>query len=152
MAGVNKAIVVGNLGADPDFRVTTGGQPVCRLSVATTRTWKNQNTNEQVSETEWHRITVWGKSAEHCSKYLKKGRQVYVEGRLRTSSYEQEGVKKYSTEIVAETVQFLGGKDGAGDSSGGHEGSEGASSASHGPEHEQAPTPSSIGDDDDIPF
>lgn len=111
MAGINKAIIVGNLGADPDLRHTQSGTAVCRLSVATTRVWKNQQTNEQQSETEWHRITVWGKQAEHCEKYLAKGRQVYVEGRLRTTQYEKEGQKHYSTEIVADIVQFLGGKN-----------------------------------------
>lgn len=111
MAGINKAIVVGNLGADPELRHTQSGTPVCRLSVATTRVWKNQQTNEQQSETEWHRVTVWGKQAEHCEKYLSKGRQVYVEGRLRTTQYEKDGQKHYSTEIVAEVVQFLGGKN-----------------------------------------
>lgn len=111
MAGINKAIVVGNLGADPELRHTQSGTAVCRLSVATTRVWKNQQTNEQQSETEWHRITVWGKQAEHCDKYLSKGRQVYVEGRLRTTQYEKEGQKHYSTEIIADVVQFLGGKN-----------------------------------------
>jgi len=111
MAGINKAIVVGNLGADPELRHTQSGTAVCRLSVATTRVWKNQQTNEQQSETEWHRITVWGKQAEHCDKYLSKGRQVYVEGRLRTTQYDKEGQKHYSTEIVADVVQFLGGKN-----------------------------------------
>lgn len=92
------------------MRHTQGGSAVCRLSVATTRSWLNRQTNERTEETEWHRVTVWGKQAEHCSNYLAKGRSVYVEGRLRTSSYEQDGHKKYSTEIVAETVQFLGGQ------------------------------------------
>lgn len=110
MAGVNKVILIGNLGRDPEMRHTQGGSAVCRLSVATTRSWLNRQTNERTEETEWHRVTVWGKQAEHCSNYLAKGRSVYVEGRLRTSSYEQDGQKKYSTEIVAETVQFLGGQ------------------------------------------
>lgn len=107
--------------------------------VATTRVWKNQQTNEQQSETEWHRITVWGKQAEHCDEYLSKGRQVYVEGRLRTTQYDKEGHKHYSTEIVADIVQFLGGKNdnGGGSSDGG--GSRGASKNS---------TPSSDPDDD----
>lgn len=110
MAGVNKVIIVGHLGSDPDLKTTSNDNSVCRLSVATTRNWKNKQTGESQQETEWHRVTVWGKQAEHCEKYLSKGRQVYVEGRLRTSSYEKEGVKCYSTEVVAEMVQFLGGK------------------------------------------
>ncbi len=114
MAGVNKAIIVGNLGRDPELRYTQGGQPVCNLAVATSRRYTNNRTNELVEETEWHRIVVWGKQAEHCNNYLTKGRQVYVEGRLRTSSYEREGQRHYSTEIVAETVQFLSGGNGRG--------------------------------------
>lgn len=113
MAGINKVILIGHLGRDPEMRYTQSGAGVCRLSLATTRSWKNKQTDERVEETEWHRITVWGKQAEHCEKYLVKGRQVYVEGRLRTSSYEdQEGNKRYSTEVVADTVQFLGGAGG----------------------------------------
>ncbi|MFZ6183258.1 single-stranded DNA-binding protein [Nannocystis pusilla] len=109
MAGVNKAIVLGRLGRDPELRYMQNGQPVCKLNVATSRKYQNKN-NEMVEETEWHRITVWGKQAEHCNNFLTKGREVYVEGRLRTSSYEKEGQKHYTTEIVADTVQFLGGR------------------------------------------
>ena len=156
MAGVNKAIIVGNLGRDPEYRVTEGGQPVCKLAVATTRTWKNKQTDEHQEETEWHRITVWGKQAEHCNNFLSKGRQVYVEGRLRTSSYEQDGVKKFSTEIVAETVQFLGGRQdnqggGQGDGQGGNSGQSGYNQQAQ----TSAPAQSSasdVDDDDDIPF
>jgi len=115
MSGVNKAIIVGNLGRDPELRYTQGGSPVCQLSIATTRAYTNKN-NDRIEETEWHRVVVWGKSAEHCNEYLSKGRQVYVEGRIQTRSYEdKDGVKRYSTEIVAESVQFLGRKpDGQG--------------------------------------
>lgn len=122
MAGVNKAIIVGNLGRDPELRYTQGGQPVCNLAVATSRRYTNNRTNELVEETEWHRIVVWGKQAEHCNNYLVKGRQVYVEGRLRTSSYEREGQRHYSTEVVAETVQFLSGGNGRGGGGGGGQG------------------------------
>jgi single-strand DNA-binding protein len=117
MAGVNKVILIGNLGRDPELNQTQGGQSVCRLSLATKRTFKNK-AEETVEETEWHRITVWGRSAENCAKYLSKGSGAYVEGRLKTSSYEQDGIKKYSTEVIAETVQFLAGKGGGGNSSG----------------------------------
>ncbi|MGH1345698.1 MAG: single-stranded DNA-binding protein [Nannocystales bacterium] len=119
MAGVNKAIIVGNLGRDPELRYTQGGSPVCQLSVATTRAYTNKTTNDRVEETEWHRIVVWGKQAEHCNNYLAKGRQVYVEGRIQTRNYEdKEGIKRYSTEIIADVVQFLGGR-GGGDGGGG---------------------------------
>jgi single-strand DNA-binding protein len=118
MAGVNKVILVGNLGRDPEVSYTGTGTPVARLNLATTRTYQNKQ-QEKVEETEWHRISVWGKQAENCQKYLSKGRQVYIEGRLRTSEYEQDGVKKYSTEIVANIVQFLGGGSGGGGGAGG---------------------------------
>lgn len=109
---VNKVIIIGNLGQDPELRYTQGGQAVCRLSIATSRKYLNKQSNEMVEETEWHRVTVWGKQAENCNTYLTKGRSVYVEGRLRTSSYEKDGQTHYSTEIVAEEVKFLGGGSG----------------------------------------
>ena len=118
MSGVNKVIILGNLGQDPEIHEMKSGTKVCRLNVATTRRWTSKDTGEKVEETEWHRISVWGPQADPCKKYLSKGRQVYVEGRLRTSSYEKEGVKHYATEIVADTVQFIGGKN-DGDSKGG---------------------------------
>ncbi len=122
MASVNKVIIIGNLGRDPELKYTQGGTPVCRLSIATTRAYNNKN-QERVEETEWHRVVVWSKQAEHCNNYLSKGRQVYVEGRLRTSSYEdKEGVKRYSTEIVADTVQFLGSRGEGGGGGGGQQG------------------------------
>lgn len=109
MSGINKVIIVGNLGRDPEIRYTQGGTAVTQLSVATTRSFTRGE--ERVEETEWHRVVVWGKTAEHCGQYLTKGRQVYVEGRLQTRSWDdKDGNKRYATEIVAETVQFLGGK------------------------------------------
>lgn len=161
---VNKVIIIGNLGRDPELRHTQGGSPVASLSVATTRKWRNKQTNEMVEETEWHRVTVWGKSAEHCNEYLSKGRQVYVEGRLQTRSYEKNGEKRYATEIVADTVQFLGGKGGGqqqgygggpsqgGGYGGGQYGAQGGSGYGS-----QGPAPYDPGgythpQDDDVPF
>lgn len=118
MAGVNKAIILGHLGRDPELRYLQSGQPVCKLNIATSRRYTNKN-NEAVEETEWHRVSVWGKQAEHCNNYLTKGRQVYVEGRLRTSSYDKDGQKHYTTEIVADTVQFIGGRGEGGEGGGG---------------------------------
>ena len=113
MASVNKAIILGNLGADPDLRYTPSSQPVAELRIATTEHWTTRE-GERKEQTEWHRIVVWGKQAEHCKTYLKKGGQVYVEGRLRTRQWEdKEGQKRYTTEIVADRVQFLGGPAGA---------------------------------------
>lgn len=109
MSGVNKVIVVGRLGSDPEVKTIAQGQTVARLSVATSEVWNDKNGQKQ-ERTEWHRIVVWGRQAENCGKHLSKGRQVYVEGRLQTRSWEDaQGQKKYSTEIVATSVQFLGG-------------------------------------------
>lgn len=108
MAGVNKVIIVGRLGADPETRQVGNGGNVARLSVATSENWVDKEGQKQ-ERTEWHRIVVWGKLAEICGRHLSKGRQVYIEGRLQTRSWEDGGQKKYSTEIVANTVQFLGG-------------------------------------------
>jgi single-strand DNA-binding protein len=109
MAGVNKVIVLGRLGADPEIKNVSANSTVARLSVATSENWTDRDGKKQ-ERTEWHRIVVWGKLAELCGKYLTKGRQVYVEGRLQTRSWEDpQGQKRYSTEVVANTVQFLGG-------------------------------------------
>jgi single-strand DNA-binding protein len=109
MSGVNKVIVLGRLGADPEVKTVAGGQNVARLSVATSENWTDREGQKQ-ERTEWHRVVVWGKLAELCGKYLSKGRQVYLEGRLQTRQWEdQQGQKRYSTEIVANTVQFLSG-------------------------------------------
>jgi single-strand DNA-binding protein len=109
MSGVNKVILVGRLGADPEIKTVGGGQSVARLSLATSENWTGKDGQKQ-ERTEWHRIVVWGRQAENCGKHLSKGRQVYIEGRLQTRSWEDpQGQKKYSTEIVASTVQFLGG-------------------------------------------
>ena len=109
MASVNKAIIIGNLTRDPELRHTQGGTAVCTLSIATNRTWKDKNEEKQ-EEVEFHRVTVWSKTAENVAKFCAKGKQVYVEGRLKTTSYEKDGEKKYSTEIVADQVLFLGSK------------------------------------------
>ncbi|HWO18333.1 MAG TPA: single-stranded DNA-binding protein [Kofleriaceae bacterium] len=113
--GVNKVILVGHLGADPDMRYTPSGQGVCELRLATSESWNDKNGQRQ-ERTEWHRIVVWGKRAEVCSKYLAKGRQVFVEGRIQTRTYDdKDGNKRYITEIIANDVQFLGGgRDGGG--------------------------------------
>ena len=111
MAGVNKVIILGRLGQDPEVKTVGQASTVARLSVATSKKWKDKNGQEQ-EKTEWHRISVWGKLGELCGKYLTKGRQVYVEGELQTRSWEDNGQKKYATEIVAQTVQFLGSGNG----------------------------------------
>lgn len=109
---VNKVILVGNLGKDPQTRSTPNGQEVATLTVATSEKYKDK-AGELQERTEWHTVVVWGKQAESCGKYLSKGRQVYVEGRLATRKWtDKEGVEKYTTEVVAENVKFLGGGTG----------------------------------------
>ncbi len=107
MAGVNKVILVGNLGADPEMRYTAGGTAVCKFRIATTERYKDRQGNMQ-ERTDWHRVTAWGKLAEICGQYLAKGKQVYIEGRLEYGSYEKDGVKHYTTDIIANTMQMLG--------------------------------------------
>lgn len=115
MASVNKVILIGNLGRDPELRFTKGGQAVANFSLATSDTFTNREGGRE-ERTEWHRIVVWGKSAENCSKYLSKGRTVYVEGQLRTREWEdKDGNKRQTTEVHAQTVQFLGSPGGRGD-------------------------------------
>jgi len=108
MAGINKAIIIGRLGRDPEVRYTPAGLAVANISVATSEEWRDKETGEKKERTEWHRVIVFGKRAEVCGEYLSKGRQIYVEGRLQTRSWEQDGVTRYTTEIVANDIQFLG--------------------------------------------
>ncbi len=110
MAGVNKVILIGNLGRDPELRYTQSGQAVANFTLATTESFsKKDGTRDE--RTEWHRIVVWGRQAENCSQYLAKGRSAYIEGRLQTREWEnKEGQKQRTTEVVAQTVQFLGGR------------------------------------------
>ena len=114
MASVNKVILVGNLGRDPETRYTTGGDAVTNIRVATTDTWKDKN-GEKQEKTEWHRVAFFGKLAEIAGEYLKKGSQVYVEGRLQTRKWQdKDGQDKYTTEIVANAMQMLGSRQGMG--------------------------------------
>lgn len=147
MAGVNKVIIVGRLGADPEVR-TVGSGTVAHLRVATSENWVDKEGQKQ-ERTEWHRIVAWGRLAEICGQHLSKGRQVYVEGRLQTRSWEdQQGQKRYSTEIVANTVQFLGAAQGERPSS---SSSPAAARDSFGQPHDFGPEPS-FDSAEDIPF
>ena len=111
MAGINKAIIVGNLGKDPEVRYTQDGRAVTNFTIATSEDWKDKDSGEKRERTEWHRIVAFGRLGEICGEYLSKGRQVYVEGRIQTRDWEdREGVKRYTTEIIASTVQFLGNR------------------------------------------
>ena len=114
--GVNKVILVGNLGADPETRYTQGGGAITTIRIATSESWKDKTTGEAQERTEWHRLKFFGRLAEIAGEYLKKGRQVYVEGSLRTDKYtDKEGIERFSTDIIANEMQMLGGNPGAGE-------------------------------------
>lgn len=116
MSGLNKAMIIGRLGKDPEIRYTTGGMAIANFSIATSEEWKDKESNEKKERTEWHRIVAFGKLGEICGEYLSKGKQVYIEGRIQTRSWDdKEGNRKYTTEIVASDMQFLDRKD-SGDS------------------------------------
>ncbi|HET7792088.1 MAG TPA: single-stranded DNA-binding protein [Rhizobacter sp.] len=120
MASINKVILIGNLGRDPEVRYTPNGSAICNVTIATSRNWKDKNSGEKMEETEWHRVVFFDRLAEIAGEYLKKGRPVYVEGRLKTRKWtDKDGIEKYTTEIMADNMQLLGGRDGGG---GGDEG------------------------------
>lgn len=118
---VNKVILVGNLGKDPEVRYTSGGQAVANLRIATSRSWTDKQSGQRKEETEWHDVEVWGKQAEQCGEYLAKGRQVYVEGRLKTDKWQdkQSSQERSKVKVVADTVRFLGGRGAGGGGGGG---------------------------------
>ncbi len=159
MASVNKVILVGNLGRDPEVRYSPDGVAICNISLATTSQWKDRNSGEKREETEWHRVVFYNRLAEIAGEYLRKGRPVYVEGRIKTRKFQDKetGADRYSTEIVAEQMQMLGGRDG-GDSSGDFGGE--SSPRAQRPAQQQprpaapqaAPAANLADMDDDIPF
>jgi single-strand DNA-binding protein len=115
MASVNKVILIGNLGRDPEVRYTPNGAAICNVSIATTRNWKSKDSGERQEETEWHRVVFYDRLAEIAGEYLKKGRPVYVEGRLKTRKWQdKEGKDTYTTEVIADQMQLLGGREGGG--------------------------------------
>lgn len=161
--GINKVILVGNLGADPETRYTANGGAITNIRLATSESWKDKQTGENQERTEWHRVVLFGKLGEIAGEYLKKGRQVYIEGSLRTNKYtDKEGIERYSTDIVAAEMQMLGGPGGGGEGGGGggysrdrggeRSGGEsrGAPASSSRPSQPQKPADSF--EDDDIPF
>ena len=144
-SGINKVILVGNLGQDPEVKYTAGGAAVTTLSIATSDSWKDRDTGEDQERTEWHRVVLWRRLAEIAGEYLKKGSKVYVEGQLQTRKWEQEGQTRYTTEIIARDIQFLDSK--------------GTSSNTPSPENSDTSSNESIPEageaemeDDDIPF
>ena len=164
--GVNKVILIGNVGSDPELKYTTNGAGVSNFSVATNETWTDKNTNERQERTEWHRIVAWGRLAEICNQYLRKGSKVYIEGSLQTRSWEgQDGQKRYTTEIRAAEMQMLDSREdaGGGNYGGGGEGhsqqpapaqpAQGTAPMGNGPQGGGASEPPPFNDpDDDLPF
>jgi single-strand DNA-binding protein len=156
MAGVNKVIIIGNLGRDPEIKYTQSNQPVANFSVATSDSWKDKSTDEWVEKTEWHRVVAFRYVAERAEKYLRKGKQVYVEGKLQTRKWTgQDGNDRYTTEIVADKLVLLGRRDeegsgpyGGGGQGGGQGGSTGGFEAGPGP----AAGGGGAADDEDLPF
>jgi len=168
--GVNKVILIGNLGADPETRYTGSGTAITSLRLATSESWTDKSSGEKQERTEWHRVKLFGRLAEIAGEYLKKGRQVYIEGSLRTDKYtDKDGVERFSTDIVANEMQMIGGNAGEGGGGGGGFGGGGARSGGGGPRgparsggagggddrapQRGNPPPSNDNfDDDDIPF
>ncbi len=169
--GINKVILVGNLGNDPEVRYTTSGTAIASLSIATSESWTDKQSGEKQERTEWHRVKMFGRLAEIAGEYLKKGRQVYIEGSLRTDKYtDKSGVEKYSTDIIASEMQMLGGNEGGGGGGGGQRerpqssgggqrqgggnyGNPSRGSDDHGGPSRQSPAPADSGfADDEIPF
>lgn len=144
--GVNKVIIVGNLGQDPETRYMPSGSAVTNFTVATNESWKDKQTGEQKERTEWHRVSMFNRLAEVAAEYLRKGSQVYIEGKLRTRKWQgKDGSDRYTTEIIADEMQMLGGRGGGGGFGGGDQG--GDSKGGSGP-----PQPGPDDFDDDIPF
>ena len=162
MASINKVILIGNLGRDPEVRYTPSGAAVCNVTIATSRNWKDKTSGEKVEETEWHRVVFYDRLAEIAGEYLKKGRSVYVEGRLKTRKWtDKDGVEKYTTEVIADNMQMLGSREGMGGGDEGGARSYGGGEGAARPAQRPAPAkpaaankPASGFDDmdDDIPF
>ncbi len=150
MAGVNKVILVGHLGKDPEVRTLDNGAKVARFSVATTESYKDKNTGDRVDQTEWHNVTLWRGLADVADNYLKKGSLVYIEGKLQTRTYEQDGITKYATDVVGRELTMLGRKS---DNPGAQGISTNSSSTSQTVQKATEPAPfEAASDDDDLPF
>lgn len=171
MASINKVIIIGNLGKDPEVRYMPSGSAICNITVATTRQWKNKDSGDKMEETEWHRVSFFDRQAEIAGEYLKKGSSVYVEGRLKTRKWtDKEGVERYTTEIISDVMQLLGSRQGMGggngagpdDEAGGYSerpaasrpapASRPAATAARQPAAAAKPTTGFDNMDDDIPF
>ncbi len=144
--GINKVIILGRVGADPEVKYTPSNIAMCRLSIATSSSWNDKSSGEKKEKTEWHRVVLWNKLAEIAEKYVKKGNQIYIEGRLETTKYEKDGVDRWSTSIIASSMEMLGkGGESATDSSSSFDKSnQGSDQSSSIPNDQEF--------DDDIPF
>jgi single-strand DNA-binding protein len=152
--GINKVILVGNLGNDPEIKYTQGGMAICTLSVATTSVRKDKD-GQQVEKTEWHRVKLFGKTGEVAGEYLRKGRQVYIEGRIEYGSYEKDGVKHYTTDIIGDDMQMLGGNPSEGGGARSERPSRPAPRQESAPRRDAPAAKAEFSDDfadDDIPF
>ena len=152
--GINKVILVGNLGQDPEIRYTADGRPIANFSIATSESWKDKNSGEKREKTEWHRVVVFGKLAEICGEYLSKGRQVYIEGKLQTRKWQgQDGQDRYTTEVVIDgfngTMQMLGSREGGG---GGPRSAAGGGGGGYQQDQGYPQQPYQNDKEDDIPF
>ena len=143
-SGINKVIIVGNLGQDPEIKYTAGGAAVTTLSIATSDSWKDKDSGMDQERTEWHRVVLWRRLAEVAGEYLKKGSKVYIEGQLQTRKWEQEGQTRYTTEIIARDMQFLDSR--------GSSNNDSTQKSSEMNDQSVADVPDSAIDDDDIPF
>ncbi len=167
MASINKVILIGNLGRDPEVRYAPSGAAICNVTIATSRNWKDKSTGDKVEETEWHRVVFYDRLAEIAGEYLKKGRPVYVEGRLKTRKWQnKEGQDVYTTEVIADSMQLLGGRDGASGGSGDSSSASGRDERSESPKRSTPPSKPETSEedaalmaagsfadmDDDIPF
>ena len=153
--GINKVIIVGNLGGDPETRYMPSGSAVTNMTVATNESWKDKQTGEQKERTEWHKVAMFGRLAEIAAEYLRKGSQVYIEGKLRTRKWQgKDGQDRYTTEVIADEMQMLGGRGGAGGggSFGGGGGGDQQGGGQQGGGGNAPPQPGPDDFDDDIPF
>ena len=151
MASVNKVIIVGHCGRDPESRYTQGGDCICNIAVATSESWKDKNTGEKKEMTEWHRVTLYRKLGEIASQYLKKGSQVYIEGKLHTRKWtDKDGIERYTTEIIADEMKMLGSREGNGDNHGQQQSTGGQRPRNQAKPQQQSQNFSDM--DDDIPF
>ena len=150
MAGVNKVIILGNLGADPELRSSPSGVTSCRLSIATSMNWTDKGSGEKKEKTEWHRVVFFGRSAEVIDQYLKKGQQLYIEGRLQTSKYEKDGIERFSTDIIGESFNFISGSGSA--SQNGNQFSDDMNQDKNNNQKDSTSNSNSDDFEDDIPF